>query len=307
MRKTNKDGALHLLVKLLLKGRKYTASQLAEEMDVDRRTIYRYIDTLRDAGFMVQTTRHDIRLSMDSQLNLLLPELFLFSQAEATTLFHAINSIEMHAQQRTELKDKLARIFGAQANEEKDERLRHAQVRKLLADAIQRKRRAIFAGYSSPSSNTKKDRLVEPFSISEDGEYVWAYEVESGLNKVFRVSRIGEVRSQEQVWLESRHHQAGYTDAFRMISFDGKTIPVRLRMKRRAYNLLLEEFPATEPHITYDKTHDEWIYEDVVSSMVGIGRFVLGLSDCIDIETPELRSYCLYFAQKHILKLPYPD
>lgn len=292
-----------MLILLMQRTRPYSVPQLAEELGVCRRCVYNYIDALNDAGFVVHTDHRHVRLENRDSLTGQLQDLLYFSYDEALTLFHAIDQIETNPKVRASLKQKLAALYGTRAVAEKVARIEKARVRPHLDDAIQRRRRALFVGYSSPNSNTQKDRLVEPFLVSDDGNYVWAFEVESMQNKVFRISRIGEVRVLDGPQLETRHHQAGYTDAFQMISFDGKTLPVRMRMNRRAYNLLIEEYPATERDITFDEQTGEWIYQAKVSSVKGIARFVLGLCDCITVETPELRSYVKYMAQKYILRL----
>lgn len=290
-----------MLIMLLQRTRNYSVPQLAEELGVDRRSVYRYIDTLNEVGFIVRTDHRRVRLENTTLFNRQLADLLYFNHEEASILYHAIDSIVANNAMRNDLKHKLSALYGIRESAEKHQRAEHVKVREQIAEAIERRMRVVFVGYSSPNSDTKKDRLVEAFQFSEDGNYIWAYELESAQNKVFRVSRIQQVRVLDECWLESRHHQAGYTDAFQMISFDGKTIPVRMRMARRAYNLLVEEFPATEQDIIYDAKANEWIYDSRVSNMHGIGRFVLGLCDSITIETPELRCFVRYMAQRYIL------
>lgn len=269
MKNYDRTRVLRLLILLLQKVESMSIPQLAERMGVDRRTIYRDIEDLRQIGFNVQTNNHNVRISHTSSIC-----------------------------------DQIANLSELSDNERQS--LSQLSVRHALQEAIRQRVRVVLEGYSSPSSNTSRDRLVEPFFLSEDEEFVWCYELQSKQNKVFRLSRIQKIKIlEEEPWLNSRFHKAGYTDAFHMISFDNKKFLVRIRMQRRAYNLLAEEFPGAILHITYDEKTDEWIYEDYVSNMVGIGRFVVGLSDCITVETPELRSYISYFVQKYILKLPY--
>lgn len=301
MPKTIKERSL-LILKLLTKNtRKYTAVELAKELGVTRRTVYRYLDALVKSGFIVRTDHHDIRLVQETEFNKGLSQLMVFNANEAALMYQAIDSIEINATLRNDLKKKLTALFGTQDDNPFSARSARYKVPRLLSKAIKERKQVIFQGYSSPNSNTAKDRHVEPFKMSDDGNYVWAYELESSKNKVFRVSRIQGVKILRSVWCESRFHMAGYTDAFQIISFDGTTIPVRMRMNRRAYNLLVEEYPLTEKDITYDEAADQWIYDSRVSNLKGIGRFVLGLCDCIKIESPELRSHVRNYANRYIL------
>ena len=57
---------------------------------------------------------------------------------------------------------------------------------------------------------------------------------------------------------------------------------MKLRLGRLSHDLLLEEYPLSARSITPDGD-DRWIFETDVVSYVGIGRFVIGLSDDIDV------------------------
>ena len=214
----------------------------------------------------------------------------------------AIDAIETDTQLKAELKNKLASIYGTRTVREKIIRMEKNKVTKQLMEAIEKRHRAVLHNYSSPSSNTQTDRLVEPFSLSDDSKHVWAFEISTGSNKLFKLSRIESVEVLSDVWRYGIRHRKGTTDAFRIISFDGTTLPARIRMNRRARNLLLEEYPLTEADITQTDT-DEWTYDGQVSNYVGIGRFVIGLADCIKIETPELKQYVNHFAQAFLENL----
>ena len=76
---------------------------------------------------------------------------------------------------------------------------------------------------------------------------------------------------------------------------------VRLRLGVRAYSLLIEEFPMAEDNIfEVDETH--WFLDTLVANYRGVGRFVIGLADDIDIiDTPELVEYIKDFTNKHVL------
>lgn len=299
MEQPKQDRALRMLAMMLQHTRRYSASQMAEQLGVDRRTIYRYINTFNEAGYVVLTDHHHIRLATGTAIHKQLSDLLFFNQEEAMTLYNAIESIETDTRLKEELKSKLATIYGTSLVTEKLMRMEKNHNTKHLMEAIEKRRRAILKGYSSPSSDTQRDRLVEPFALSEDKKYVWAFELESAKNKVFRISRIQSVEMQEQVCLCSRLHKKGYMDAFRNISNDGSTLSARIRMKRRAYNLLMEEYPLCEQDIIPTDSHEEWILDTQVSSYKGITRFIMGLADQITIETPELKQYVTDYAHRY--------
>ena len=289
-----------MLTLLMQTNRKYSVDDLAALLEVDRRTVYRYITTFNRAGFVIQTNHHHVRLAQNTLLYKQLSDLLYFNQEEAMTLYNAIDAIETDTQQKAELKQKLAAIYGTRTVQEKIIRLQKSKVTRQIMEAIRERRRVVLHNYSSPSSRSVTDRLVEPFSLSEDTKHIWAFEISTAQNKLFKLSRIESVEVLDSVWLYGMRHRKGTTDAFRIISMDGNTLPARLRMNRRARDLMVEEYPMTEADIRAVAS-EEWLYDGRVSSYVGIGRFVMGLADCFRIETPELKQYVVHFAREHLL------
>lgn len=288
-----------MLTLLMQPNRKYSVNELAEKLEVDRRTIYRYIKTFNEAGFVVEIRNKAVRLAKNTQIHKDLSDLLYFNQEEAVTLYNAIEAIETDNEFKSDLKKKLASIYGTKTIEQKLIKLEKNKIMKNLMQAIEGKVRVELCNYISPSSNTTRNRIVEPFCISDDKKNVWAYEVESCQNKIFSLSRVETVKILPQVWLHGIKHKKGFTDAFRIINFEGNTLPVKLRLNKRAYSLLVEEYPLTEKDITAHE--NEWIYVGQVSHYKGICRFVIGLADCIKIETPEFQEYVKKFAKDYLL------
>ena len=54
------------LMKLLTANTTYDIDQLAERLQMSRRTVYRYIDTFREAGFVIKKSGNCIRLDKES-------------------------------------------------------------------------------------------------------------------------------------------------------------------------------------------------------------------------------------------------
>lgn len=117
---------------------------------------------------------------------------------------------------------------------------------------------------------------------------VYAYEIATGQNKIFKVCRIGWVKPTCHTWEHEDKHEVISPDCFRM---NGKeSTPVTLKMTLMAKNLLIEEYPLSARDLTYEDGH--WWLRTNVKSMAGVGRFYLGLSDQIEIlDSPELVSY----------------
>ncbi len=300
MEQPKKERSLRMLTLMMQRNKRYTVNDLARELEIDRRTVYRYISTFNEVGLVVLTDHRHVRLATNTLLYKELSDLLYFSREEAITLYNAIESIETDNTFRQNLKSKLASIYGTRLLSEKLIRLEKNNNTRRLMRAIEERRQVVLEKYLSPNSDSVKDRLVEAFALSEDKKHVWAYEIESKTNKVFKISRIQSVRNTEQIWLNSRFHQKGMTDAFRMINMDGNPKHIRMKMNKRAYSLMIEEYPLTEENISFCKECKQWIYEANVSNYLGIGRFVLGLADCIEIETPDFAKYISGFAEKYL-------
>ena len=54
------------LMKMLTANTSYSVDEMAERLGMSRRTIYRYIDTFREAGFVIKKSGNCIRLDKES-------------------------------------------------------------------------------------------------------------------------------------------------------------------------------------------------------------------------------------------------
>ena len=156
--------------------------------------------------------------------------------------------------------------------------------------------------YESGHTMQISNREVEPYAFSTNYADVYAYEIATGKNKIFKVCRIGWVKPTCHVWGHEDKHEVIAPDCFRM---NGKElIPVTLKMTLMAKNLLIEEYPLSARDLTYEDGH--WWLRTEVKSMVGVGRFVLGLADQIEIlNTPPLENHLANFSRNHLHKFEY--
>lgn len=90
------------------------------------------------------------------------------------------------------------------------------------------------------------------------------------------------------MWTREKEHKYPKLDVFRM---SGEApIHVRLALTLRARNLLLEEYPLA--HAGIREEDGRWIYDGTVRRLEGVGRFVMGLLDQVEIlEGTELWDY----------------
>lgn len=290
---------LHLMM-LMSANTCYTIDELAERMETSSRSIYRYIDTFRAAGFTIYKEGPYVRMGKESPFFKDISQLIHFSKEEAYMLHQAIEAIDNNNQIKQNLKKKLASVYNSKIIAESVVKGQHADSIRRLIDAYEQKKQVILHNYSSAHGQTASDRLVEPFAFTTNYVEVWCYEPPSQRNKLFRISRIGSVEILNTNWNYETLHNEGFTDIFRMSSFEGKKHPVTLQLNRRAYNILIEEYPLAERE-TQQISSDSWLLKTEVSNYIGITRFVLGLAaDITIIDSAELKEYISQYVSCYV-------
>ena len=270
------------LMMLLTANNRYTIEDLSEKLETSPRTIYRYIDTFKDAGFFVTKSGPYFKLDKKSRYFKDISQLIHFTEEEAYILNSAIESIDPTNVIKQNLKAKLASVYDYKMLAECVVKGENARNVNSIIEAIEEKKQIVLHDYTSAHSKNVSDRLVEPLSFTTNYIQVWAYEVSTGMNKLFKLSRIGSVEVLDSDWKYESEHKEGLMDLFRINSFE--QIPIKLKLGLRAASLLIEEYPLAEKYLTPvadDKS--AFILQTNVCGYEGVGRFVLGLLDDVEI------------------------
>lgn len=286
------------LMKMMSGNTNFTVDELAERLGISYRSIYRYIDTFKESGFVVEKLHSNVyKLGKMPKSYVDLKRLIYFSEEEAYIINSLINSLDNTNALKTNLLKKLSAVYNSTSIANYTCNKESALSIESLGEAIKDRKKVILKNYESGNSHKVSDRLVEPFEFTTNMIDVWCYDLEKKENKVFKISRIGEVRVLEEEWSEEEAHRKSITDCFRMSGFE--QTPVKLEMGIMAKNLLLEEYPLAEKDLK--KEGDRWILETMVSDMAGVGRFVIGLAHDIKvIDSPELVEYIRLFIASHL-------
>ena len=262
--------------------------ELSERFDVSQRTIYRYFDTFRNVGFVINSNDGYFKIDKEESTARDISDLLHFTDEESFILSKAIHSLESSNTQKDKLVKKLYGLYDF-------DRVIHAITKKEetenvynIIQAIKKQKQVVLKGYKSNNSNEIRDRLVEPIDFTENYISIWCYDVEDGQNKTFRSSRIGTVELQDSNWQHKANHKKGKTDIFRMHGFT--SIPIHLELSLMAYNLLIEEYPLSELYIT-EKGNNIYTLKTKVCSLLGVKRFVLGLPEEIKVLHPKNLTY----------------
>ena len=180
----------------------------------------------------------------------------------------AIESIDDSNLLKQNLKRKLCSVYDNKTLADTVVRGRNAPNIRRLIEAIEERRQVVLHGYRSAHGGEVRDRRVEPFAFTTNYVQVWCYDPESGLNKLFKTLRIGEVEPTETPWEHAGEHAEGFIDAFRM--HGERRIRVRLEMGLLACNLLCEEYPLAERDIR-PAGRGRWLLDTEVAGMAGGG------------------------------------
>jgi len=277
------------LIKMLTGNMSYTLSEIADRLEMSERTVYRYIETFKDAGFVVKKNGNIFKLDKDSPHFKDISELLHFTEEESQILQNAIDSIAETNIYKQNLKKKLGTLYDYKILAETTHKGIIADNINILTDAINSSKQVVLHQYQSAKSNDITDRLIEPFAFTTNYVQIWAYEPETAKNKLFKVSRIGKVERLETPFQYKSKHKMGNMDLFRMSS--DKLYPIKIKMSIRAAMLLMEEYPLAEKEMV-QTSDNEWILETKVCSFEGIGRFVIGLCDEIKLlESPQFKRF----------------
>ena len=282
------DRTLELIV-LLTDNYRHTAQELAERLDITRRNVYYYFEHLKSCGFKIIKTGTHYRLDHHNAFFRKLHDHIALSTEEALFLYQTLEETNRHHDLTQSIRAKLERYYNLQMRTNPLLAKRARRNVAALRDAMKWGKMAMLKGYSSNHSKTVADRIVEPFLWMNNEQDVRCYEIKSHLNKTFKVSRIQEVEVLDVEWLHEADHKQLFTDVF---GFSGEEKQsVCLRLGQLSHNLLLEEYPQSESFIV-PEDGGTWLFRTEVVSFLGIGRFILGLFEDIEVvENEALQTY----------------
>lgn len=288
MRHDKLERELKLLL-LLIENYRYTVPEICEKIGISRRNLYYYLEFFRDAGFIVENHRPYYLIRKDSPWFKKIDAAVHFTEDEAILMRRLLEKVDDGSQQIAHLLRKLDKLYDLDIINPVEIRERQAANASVIYEAIKQKRVVVLKNYASPHSDTVSDRRVEPFLFMNGNQDVRCYEYASKMNKTFKLSRIQEVEMLDLSWSNESKHINIHTDIF-MFSAEEEQI-VKLRMGRLSTYILREEYPKSERYIEQeDESH--WLCELPVCSFLGIGRFVIGLMEDIEVlENDAFRQY----------------
>ena len=240
-------------------------------LETTERTVYRYLDLIRECGFDLQRDKYNrFFIYNDSAQGI------RFSTEEAEFL----KQLVLTTGKRNKLKDSiLTKIYLGSEIQMVARHLVNAKNGKVverLALSMANTEQVILRKYQSINSETISDRLVEPFGFTDNYQTVMAFEIESKKNKTFNIDRIAYLDFTGKHVKNSKKFQNQVPDVFGF-SYSGKTYSIDLELGLKDILLLKDQYPQTSPFIHYNHRKNTYQLKVQVNDKKPIERFIRGM------------------------------
>ncbi len=275
----------------------YTVLQLAQKLEVSRRSMFRYFNLLEELGF-------DIDYDMDGRYFIASDfgdmEHVTFDVNESILIREALTVVSENNLLKGDILKKLS--FYSEQNQVANSILEVGNNKKVQVfdQAIKMKKRVVLLSYHSLHSGGISDRVLEPFSISDNYEYIHAIDIRSPeLKKKFKLSRMDQVELLEDEQRYTIGEESISIDAF---GFSGEQlITLELHLNLRSVILLREQYPNLRAFIKLlDKDSDTYHLQVDIYNLEPVKRFILSQLDEVKIIQPEqLREDIFDFIEKY--------
>lgn len=292
MHNQNKILRVLQLITLLKKQPAKSIRFLAGILESTDRTVYRYLDLVKELGFELQKD-HNNKFQIIGEDDY--PSIS-FSKEEVSLLRDLVlstgkdNKLKDSLLQKIYLQSELA-IQGNHVLKANLGRM----IEKINSSIIDNKR-ILLKGYHSINTQVISDRIIEPIGLTDNYNSVCGFEVETKLNKYYNLERINAVVILDESQEFNKLHQLDELDVFGFSDKNGEKFMVELSLSLRAYVLLKEQYPKIEKHISKELKSEKYHLKVEVNNPKPIKRFIMGLKDEIDvIGSKEFVLYILKF------------
>ncbi len=264
-----------------------TTKFLAEQYGCSVRTIQRTIDTIRQAGYVVDEHKgryiiNKVETKRNSRFDI--GDLLHFSKEEAELLNRSIQSIPGRNAIKENLTKKLYSLYGSENVANNLVRQADSEQVRNIIDAIQGKYQVRVNEYTFSTANRgMQSVIIEPIEFASDYSRLWAFYPRHRKNFLLRLSGINGVEALYEPYQFEQYHKVGLIDVFRGYGFS--KMPLKMVMNRRAYGFLIEEFPLASSVLKKINLH-MYSLETEVCDLFQVARFYLGLPGDIEVQEP---------------------
>lgn len=267
------------LISLLKKEPAKSIRFLSGILESTDRTVYRYLDLVKELGFELKKDQNNKFLIIGSGDY----ETVSFSNEEASLL----RDLVLSTGKENKLKDSiLQKIYLQSELALQGNHILKANLGNMVSKintAISENKRVLLKSYHSINTQKISDRVIEPICLTDNYNSICGFEVETKMNKFYNIERITEVILLNEEQEFQNLHQLDEMDVFGFSTLNGERFQVELTLTLRAYILLKEEYPKIEKYIKKDKSSDTYILKIEVNNPKPITRFILGLKEDIEV------------------------
>jgi predicted DNA-binding transcriptional regulator YafY len=243
------------------------------------RTVYRYLDLVKEIGFNLERDDHNRFFIRDDYHY----EIQAFTNDEALLLKELLLSSASSSKLRDAILQKIYINSEIEINSNHILKAYLGKMIALLSSAISSNKRVILKNYHSLNSNKINDRIVEPITFTDNFNCLIAFEITSQTNKYFSVERISNVEILDEPQKCKVYHQFDPPDVFGFSKLNGEPLEIILRLTLRGYLILKEEYPLTAPYIKKEKNKNTYLFHCKINNFKPLNRFILGLQDDIEV------------------------
>ena len=247
-------------------------------LNTSERTVYRYLDLLKDLGFNIERdVNNKMFIAASSDIDLI-----PFTPQEADYLKKLIFSTGKDNQLAQSVLQKVQQSSEIQIGANSLFKAHLAKIVEQISVAIIEGKQLLIKGYSSANSQSISDRLVEPTSFTDNYDAVSAIEISTNLNKYFNIERMSSVQVLDIPMQHETKHEFLKPDIF---GFQDKSMDkeIEIEMSMRAYLLLKEEYPMSTAFIKSIPDTGKYYFKANVQSFKAPGRFVMGFLEEIQV------------------------
>lgn len=260
------------LINLLKSTPAKSIKRLSESMEVSERSLYRYMELLLEVGF-------EIHKDSSNRYYLKHDHIESFTKEEAELISKSIPSNNKSNPLVKSIRTKLVLLDEMNVASNEIVASHYSKVISKLQEAIETKSQVILSKYQSASTESVTDRLVEPVSFSSNFDSITAFEVESCLNKFFKIERIGDVQILDNRFEHLDKHESMVSDIFGF-NDTGERHHIKLQLSMRAMLWLRDDYPSSINFIKEDGD-GHWLLEVEVFNMEPVNRIIRSMPDDI--------------------------
>jgi len=258
------------LINLLKSSPSKSIKRLAESMEVSERSLYRYMELLAEVGFEIQKDNSNRYYLNHDHIE-------SFTKEEADLISQSISPNQKNNPLVKSIRTKLVLLDEMNVVSNEVVASHYSKVISLLKDAIETQSQVLLIKYQSASTESVSDRIVEPVSFSSTFDSITAFEVESRLNKFFKIERIGDVQILDSPFEYTEKHESLESDIFGF-NDTGEKHHVKLQLSMRAMLWLKDDYPVSV-NFMKELPNGLWILEAEVFNLEPVHRIIRSMPE----------------------------